>query len=316
MWSHWLLMVAATAVLAVAASRLVESAARLASKLNVSELVIGLTVVAFGTSSPEFAVSLLSTLGGQGDIAVGNVVGSNVFNLGFILGGCALLRPIPTSRALIQRDGLLLAAAALLLLILVGGDLHLGRGEGLLMFLLLVAYLAWMFQWRHTGGVPGPETPREETRVTVAEWGSLLLSLAGIVLGAQVLIGSAAEVARGMGISDWTIGVTVIAAGTSVPELATSVAAVLKRNHTLGVGALIGSDLFNILGVLGVAGLLRPISVDIASRGSLAAMVAMVLLVLVFLRTGWRLSRLEGLLLIAVAGLRWWVDLSSHGMGP
>lgn len=316
LWAHGLVVLAAFAALAVGAARFVEGATRLASRLGVSELVVGLTVVAFGTSAPELAVTLVGALRGQGDIAVGNVVGSNIFNLGFILGGCAILRPLKTSPELLWRDGLVLAGAAALLLLLVGLDLRLGRAEGLLLLFLLFTYLAWMFRRSHRDGDSSDAGPQAgDSPTPSAAWWPLLLGLAGVVLGAQVLVGSATALARGLGISEWTIGVTVIAAGTSVPELATGIAAVMKRSHGMVVGSLIGSDLFNILGVLGVASVLHSVEVGEAARGSLVAMAGMTLLVLLFMRTGWRLSRLEGLLLVTVATARWWLDLSAGGVG-
>ncbi len=313
LWGHGLLIAASIAALAGGANWLVDGATRLAARLNISPLVVGLTVVAFGTSAPEFAVTLIGAFQGQGDIAVGNVVGSNIFNLGFILGGCALLGPMPASRVLVRRDGLLLAAASLLVLLLIGHDFELARHEGLLLVLILVGYLVVVARSESRRVHLEEEEPPVDP--DSAAWLPLLGGLTLIVLGAQVLVGSASAVAQGLGVHEWTIAVTVIAAGTSMPELATSLAAVLKRQHAMGIGSLVGSDLFNILGVLGVAGLLHPVTVDAAARSSLAAMLGMVLLVLVFLRTGWRLSRLEGLALISVASLRWWLDLSTPGLG-
>lgn len=316
LWGHGLVMVAAFAALTLGAGWFVEAAARLAAKLDVSEVVVGLTVVAFGTSSPEFAVTLTGALRGQGDLAVGNVVGSNIFNLGFVLGGLALVRPMSTPRSLVRRDGLLLAGASLLLLVLVGWDLELGRGEGTVLFLILVVYLARMgHRQPDEGEEPAEASPSRDPRGALAELPALVLGLTAVVLGAQLLVGSASEVARMVGISEWAIGVTIIAAGTSMPELATAVVAVVKRRDSIGVGSLIGSDIFNILGVLGLAGFIHPVAVDQAARSSLLAMVGMVLLVLLFLRTGWRLSRAEGLILIALASMRWWLDLSARGVG-
>ena len=314
LWGHGLVMLASIAALAGGATWLVDGAAGLAARFDVSGLVIGLTVVAFGTSAPELAVTLIGAFRGQGDIAVGNVVGSNIFNLGFILGGCALILPMRATPVLLQRDGLVLAGATALLLVFIGRDLELGRVEGLLLVLALLAYLLWLFRSTRNRDLAALE-PLLPSRRASREWWVLLSGLAAVVLGAQLLVGSASAVARGLGIDDWTIAVTVIAAGTSMPELATSLAAVFKRNDAIGIGSLIGSDLFNILGVLGIAALLHPVGIDVAARGSLAAMMGMVVLVLVFIRTGWRVSRLEGLLLIAVAGLRWWLDLAAGGPG-
>jgi len=295
----------------------VESAARLAKSLGVSELVIGLTVVAFGTSAPEFAVTLIAAFKGQGNISVGNIVGSNIFNLGFILGGCALVRAIPTSPTLLRRDGSVLGATTLLLLALMW-DLHLDRHDGVLLFVLLCVYLAYLFKSRHV--LPGAEkeleklAPGGEGRTTLwREGGLLAVGLVCIVGGSHLLVGSATAVAREFGISEWVIGVTIVAAGTSAPEFATSLMGVLRGRYGISAGNVIGSDLFNMLGVLGLAGLLRPVEVDPMSRVSLVLLSGMVFVVLIFMRTGWRLSRLEGLALVAIAAARWGFDFSAHG---
>ncbi len=298
------------------ASGMVEAASRIAKRLGVSELIIGLTVVAFGTSAPEFAVTLYSAFEGQGDISVGNIVGSNIFNLGFILGGCALIRAIPTSRKLLQRDGLVLGGATILILVLVGRDLHLGRQDGILLFLLLVVYLVYLFKNRSDNEAISAESDAggdaAETRTLVHDSLFLLLGLVGIVVGAFVMVESASALARSMGISDWVIAVTIVAAGTSAPEFATSLAGVLKGRYELSAGSLIGSDIFNLLGVLGIAGILRPMDILPEARMSLYGLCAMVFLVLYFMKTGWKVSRLEGGILVLIALLRWIFDFSQQ----
>ena len=160
-WGNGLLILATIILIGKGAHWVVESAAHIAKRLGVSELVIGLTVVALGTSAPEFAVTLIAAFKGQGDISVGNIVGSNIFNLGFILGGCALVRAIPTDPTLLRRDGLVLGSTTLLLLALIGWDLRLDRVDGAILFVLLGVYLGYLFKSRHV--VPGTEQELEET---------------------------------------------------------------------------------------------------------------------------------------------------------
>lgn len=306
---------------------MVDAAIRLAKRMGVSELVIGLTIVAMGTSSPELAVSLIAALGGKSDVSVGNVVGSNIFNLGFILGGCALFGAIPTAMPMLRRDGLVLVGASLLLCGVVGIDLVLGRGDGALFLGLLAAYVGLLFWQRRDGAAERVEPVAERGgadaeqsasnapapalwRSVVHDLGMVMLGLFLILAGSRVMVATATEIAVAMGISEWVIGVTVVAAGTSVPELATSLVAAIKRSYGISAGSLIGSDIFNMFGVLGVAGLVAPMTVDPAARGSLLAMTVMIVLVLVFMRTGWRLTRAEGGVLLVCAAARWAYDLS------
>jgi cation:H+ antiporter len=312
-WANGLIVVVAILVIWFGAQRLVEAAARIAKHLGISELVIGLTVVAVGTSAPEFAVTLTAALKGLGDISVGNIVGSNVFNLGFILGGCALLRAIPTSRTLLRRDGPILVLAAALVLAVIGVDLRLDRHDGILLGSLLVAYLLLLFKQRRRDAATAlePEEMPSATDGSSSPGRDALLLLLGLVLvagGSRVLVDAATAVARTFGVSEWIIGVTIVAAGTSAPELATTLAGVVKRRFDISAGNLIGSDLFNLLGVLGVAGIVRPVEVDAIARTSLGGLMLMVIVVLAFMRTGWRISRLEGGLLVLIALARWVVD--------
>lgn len=314
LWANGLIVLGAIGVVALGAHWVVEAAAQIASRLGVSELVIGLTVVAFGTSAPEFAVTLIAAFRDQGDISVGNIVGSNIFNLGFILGGCALVRAIPTSRRLLVRDGFVIASTTLLLVGLIGWDLRLDRHDGVILFVLLGVYLYVLFRQRKEHDeTDAPEVPGAGTHGLAWNTAVLLAGLVAIVGGSHLLVGAASVIARGFGVSEWAIGVTIVAAGTSAPELATSITGVVKGRFALSAGNVIGSDIFNLLGVLGLAGILRPIEVDALARVSLAALAGMVFLVLYFMRTGWRLSRLEGLALIGVAMVRWAFDFSSGG---
>ncbi len=281
---------------------IVESAARIARKLGFSELVIGLTVVAFGTSAPEFAVTVGAALMGEADISVGNVIGSNIFNLGFILGGVAVVRAIATSHHMVVRDGGVLIGTTLLLVFFFR-DLFLSRWEGLMLVLLLVAYLALLIRSRE---------PVEDVPPGEFHWYEIPRFIAGValvILSGHYLVESAVAIARAVGVSEWVIGVTIVAAGTSAPEFATSLVAVIRGRHGISAGNLIGSDIFNLLGVLGVAGFLRPMTVTPEVYGSLWVLVGMVIIVVVFLmRTGWVISRAEGAFLILVNLARWILD--------
>ena len=314
LYANGLMVLATIVVIALGAHWVVESATRIAARLGISELIIGLTVVALGTSAPEFAVTLIAAFKDHGDISVGNVVGSNIFNLGFILGGCALVRAIPITPTLLRRDGTVIAVTTLLLFGLIGWDLRLDRHDGFLLFILLVIYLGYLFKQRRAGVdyAHHAHTAQTGPQPSLARHGAFLLAgLAGIIGGSHLLVESATVIARDFGVSEWVIGVTIVAAGTSAPEMATSLFGVIKGRYALSAGNVIGSDIFNLLGVLGLAGILRPLEIDVMARISLAALCGMVFLVLFFMRTGWRVSRLEGLALVAIALARWGFDFSA-----
>jgi cation:H+ antiporter len=293
------------------ATLIVESAARMSRKMGVSELVIGLTVVAFGTSAPEFAVTIAATLKGQADISVSNIVGSNIFNLGFILGSVIIVRSIQTNRKLVYRDGLVLIGATFILLFFMR-DLTLQRYEGFIMFGLLILYVGYLIYQR--------EAPVEELPEGEFEWRDVPRFLAGIFLivtSGHFLVDAAVDLALFFGISEWVIGVTIVAAGTSAPEMATSLIGVLRGHEGISLGNLIGSDLFNLLGVLGLAGIIQAgaMQIDPAGLNSLILLSFMVIVVVIMMRTGWRLSRWEGILLVSVNILRWVVDFTTAGSG-
>ena len=286
-------------VIAKGASWLVDSASKIAKRLGISELVIGLTILALGTSAPEFAVSILAALKGSGNIAIGNIVGSNIFNLGFILGGTAIVHSLQTSRIVIVRDGFFLLFGTFLLLFFLW-DLTLTRFEGGVLFSLLILYLVYLYVKREP-------LEAEQVMGKMDRWDPLMLigGLVMVLVGAHFMVESAINLARYMGVSEWVIGATVIAAGTSAPEFATSLAAALRSRYGMSVGNLIGSDIFNLFGVLGVAGILNNIPVSLDARMHLVFLSLMVALVLVFMRTGWVVSRREGYILVMVGLVRW-----------
>jgi cation:H+ antiporter len=280
----------------------VEAASRIAKRLGVSELIIGLTVVAMGTSAPEFAVTVGAALKGQGDISIGNVVGSNIFNLGFILGGVALVRAITTSRSLVYRDGAVMIGITFLLLFFLH-DLTMARWEGAILFTLLLVYIGYLIYSREPMEEDIPEGDFQWLDIP-----RLLAGLALIVTSGHYLVESASNLARAFGVSEWVIGVTIVAAGTSAPELVTSLIAVLRGRYGISAGNLIGSDIFNLLGVLGLAALLKPMSIDASAYSSMDLLSGMVIMVVIMMRTGWKISRWEGGLLVLINLVRWWLD--------
>ena len=282
---------------------IVESAPRLAQKLGISDLVIGLTVIALGTSAPEFAVTISAAIKHQADISVGNIVGSNIFNLGFILGGVALLQTIKTNKKLVYREGALLFGVSLLLLFFLS-DYSIAYWEGLILIGGLVAYLTYLFIHK--------EPLEEEIEHGPFRWYHLVQLIAGlglVVAGGHFLVDSASILARAAGLSDWAIAVTIVAAGTSAPEFATSLMAAIKGRHGISAGNLIGSDLFNIMGVLGLAAILRPLHVAADAPFDIFLLVLLVLIVVIMMRTGWKISRVEGAILIVLNLIRWFFTL-------
>ena len=289
---------------------LVEAAAEIAHSLKISDLVIGLTVVAFGTSAPEFAVTIKAALTGQTDISIGNVVGSNIFNLGFILGGTAMIRAITITPKLLYRDGLFLLFVTILIYALFfvfnasdGGNTFTAiEGSGL--FIALIGYIIFLFVKKE---------PMEETHPESADLKSYLWFFAGlisIVLGGHLMVEHASSLASAFGVSDWVIAVTIVAAGTSAPELATSLTAAFKNKHGMAIGNLIGSDLFNLLGVLGLAGIINPTNIQSDIHSSIIVLIIMVAMVLVMMRTNWQISRLQGTILVSLNLVRWYLDFS------
>ena len=278
---------------------LVDAAARVAKHFGISELVIGLTVVAFGTSAPEFGVTILAAIRGMGDISVANIVGSNIFNLGFILGGTAIIHSLKTSRTIVFRDGFFLLFGGILLSVFLW-DLTLSKIEGIVLFTLLVLYLLYLYFKKET-------IETEEPTHAMYRWDPILLfvGIGLVIVGSHFLVESAVSIARFMGVSDWVIGATIIAAGTSAPEFATSLTAAMKSRYGMSVGNLIGSDIFNLFGVLGVAGMMRNLSVGHDVQINLIILSFMIAVVLIFMRTGWVVSRKEGIILVMIGLLRW-----------
>lgn len=281
---------------------LVKNAVTLARSWGVSTMVVGLTVVAFGTSSPELAASLAAALQGSPEIAVGNVIGSNIFNILGILGLTSLIAVIKVQSQFITRElPILLAVTLLSILLLLDGSL--GRIEGLVFVVLLGAYIWFLYFASQKDGVLEAQSD-EAYAGGKATWRTYLGAVIGLLLlgvGARVLVLGAVGIARGFGVSELVIGLTVVALGTSLPEVAASVIAALKKEPDIALGNVIGSNIFNILCILGITALVSPIGV---SWGEIArdvwVMLGVSILLVPFLLTGRRLSRLEGAIFLAI----------------
>jgi cation:H+ antiporter len=284
------------------ASWVVESASKIARKMGMSDLVIGLTIVAIATSAPEFAVTISAALRDQHAISVGNVIGSNIFNLGIILGFIALVSPVKISKILLKRDGSLLVGTGILL-VLFFADLSLSLIEGILLFSTLIIYIIFLI--RHKEEIDD-EVP--EGNFKLMDIPKFIIGVVIIIVSANFLVESASNIARLFGISEWMIGITIVAGGTSMPELATSLVAVHKKRHGISAGNLIGSDLFNMLGVLGLAAILKPLNLESSEYMSLIFLAITLIIIIGMMRTGWKISKFEGFLLLLIALFRWGYD--------
>jgi cation:H+ antiporter len=305
-----LMLIAGLALLVVGAEALVRGASKIAAAFGISPLVIGLTVVAFGTSSPELAVGVQSALSGNGDIALGNVIGSNIFNILVIVGLSAVIVPLVVHQKLVRLDVPLVIGLSVLIFIL-GLDGRIGRVEGVLLFLGLAAFI--VFEIRH-GRQESEEVQQEYAQEygggrrarSAGQWALNILLLVGglgmLVLGSNWLVDSASGIARSLGVSDLIIGLTIVAAGTSAPELATSIMAAVRGERDIAVGNAVGSNVFNILGVLGLTAALAPEGIAVP-RSALAfdipVMIAVALAALPVFFTGYSISRWEGAVFLA-----------------
>jgi cation:H+ antiporter len=292
-------------LLIVGAEVLVKGASRLASVFRVSPLVIGLTVVAFGTSSPELAVSIQAATLGQASIAVGNVIGSNIFNVLFILGCSALIVPLIVSQQLIRFDVPLMIGLSVLVLIMASDGI-LGAFDGSLLVLSLIAYIAFVFiqsrkaQSNDEVDADSADAPKKTS--WIKDLAMVAIGLAMLVIGSDWLVDGAVALATHLGVSQLIIGLTIVAAGTSLPEVVTSIVAAVHGERDIAVGNVVGSNLFNIMGVLGVASLVAPGGIDIPASVvsfDLLVMLAVAIACLPIFFSGGIISRQEGALLLA-----------------
>ena len=302
-----LLIIIGVALVLKGADFLTEGASALARRMHVPEIVIGLTIVAAGTSAPELFVSVVSALNGTPDLAVGNVVGSNTMNCMLIVGCAAMVAPMTISRSTVRKD-IPFAVMASILLTCIALDNYLGRVDGIILLLGFVVFMAYtLLQAKN-----GQAEPQTEVR-QLNPWLSLLflvVGLAMLVAGSNVFVGSASSVAAALGVSEGVIGLTVVAGGTSLPELATSVVAARKGQSAIAIGNVIGSNVFNILLILGMTAVISPLQIEGITTIDMAVMLISVILVWLFSFTRFTVERWEGALLVGgyLAYLTWLIS--------
>ncbi|MGK7945489.1 MAG: calcium/sodium antiporter [Microcystaceae cyanobacterium] len=299
-------------LLVFGADWLVESASRTAVRIGISSLVVGLTIVAFGTSSPELAVNLESAFTGHADIAVGNVIGSNICNVLLVLGLCALISPMNIAKQLLHFDVPIMIAASIFALIF-SQDGNINRLEGILFFSGAITYTLTLLRGsrqQNQDSICADEIEEIEVKDSGknAYLKDILLMLAGLgmlVLGSDLLINSASTIAEAIGVSQLVIGLTIVALGTSLPELMSSVMASLKKKQDISVGNVVGSNIFNILVVLGLTAIISPQGIPVSPSAisfDLPLMVAVALACFPIFVTGKQIARWEGLLFVVYYG--------------
>ncbi len=293
-------------LLVFGANWMVDGASSLARKHNISDLVIGLTIVSFGTSAPELVVNLIASWQGHSDIVYGNVVGSNNFNLFLILGIAGLIFPIAVQRSTVWKEIPMSLAAAVLLLLLsndffVGSDLLLSRPDGLLLLGLFAAFLWYIFRQMRTER-PLEESPTATYPSSLKIAGLIVFGLAGLVLGGKLVVDHAITIATNLGVSEKIIGLTIIAAGTSLPELVTSVVAAMKKNSDIAIGNVVGSNIFNVLLIISLSAVVNPIGYNASFNREIYLLIGGTLFLFVAMFSGGRrkLDRWEAAVLLLV----------------
>jgi cation:H+ antiporter len=307
-----LILLLGLVLLYLGAEGLVRGSASLALRLGIGPLLVGLTVVAFGTSAPEMMVSVKAAYFGQGDISVGNVVGSNICNIGLILGFSALIVPIKVASQIVRIDTpIMIATTALAIALLYDGSLS--RLEGIVFFALLIVYLVFSIRIAKTQAAD-PLAQEFSEEVKISKRGvalDVLMVIGGLVMlvfGARYLVDAAIEIAKAAGLSEAVIGLTIVAIGTSLPEFATSLIAAIKKESDIAVGNIVGSNIFNIFGILGISAAITPLSSSGITGIDLGVMAAFALALWVFSATGHRISRTEGsIMIVAYAGYVAWL---------
>lgn len=303
----YILLIVGFALLIKGADWFVEGASNIAGLLRVPRILVGLTIVAFGTSSPEATVSIIAALEGSADVALGNVIGSNIFNITLVVGITAMLNPLKVESETIRKEipFTLLASAALLVLMsdmaLQGFSSNLiTRSDGLIFLLFFAVFMYYVFEIarksRNNGGEA--EQPVNTT------WGKntlfTLLGLAAIIFGGDLVVSNSTEIAYALGMSETLVGLTIVAIGTSLPELVTSITAALKKQSEIALGNIVGSNIFNILFVLGASSVISPLAVNSKVFTDVVIMIVLTILLLVFSRTHSKVGKGEGAVLAAV----------------
>ncbi|SHF71545.1 calcium/sodium antiporter [Ornithinibacillus halophilus] len=301
----YILLVVGFVLLIKGADFFVEGSSNIARLLRVPSILIGLTIVAFGTSSPEATVSIIAALEGSSDVSLGNVVGSNIFNLTLVVGIAAIIFPLKVETETIVKEipFTLLASGALLILIsdvfLQGEERNLlTRSDGLIFLLFLSVFLYYVFEValknrNKTKNEPIPVNVKWPKNIVVT-----VLGLVGIVIGGEMVVSNGTEIAYSLGMSETLVGLTIIAVGTSLPELVTSITAALKKESEIALGNIVGSNIFNILFVLGSASVISPLVVNTKVFTDIFVMIILTVLLMIFSRTKFRVGKIEGSVLV------------------
>ena len=300
----YIVLVVSFVALIKGADIFVEGASSLAKKLGVSAAVIGLTIVAMGTSAPEAAVSISAALKGSNEIALGNVVGSNLFNLLMVLGICMIITKLPTQKETLKRDfpWNVIATVAIIAFI-VFFDTKITRLEGIALLILFVSYMAYLLY-----KTLKERNVSEEDEIADISLGKslifLVIGLALVIVGGDLVVDSATSIARSWGVSDALIGLTIVAMGTSLPELVTSIVAARKGESDMAIGNVIGSNLFNLLFILGMTATIMPVAIDLASGILIDTIIllAVTIMMYIFSATGNKLQRAEGVVAVLCYG--------------
>ena len=284
------------------ANWLVDGASALAKKHNISNLAIGLTIVAFGTSAPELVVNTIASFQGHSDIVLGNIIGSNNFNIFLILGIAGLIYPLTVQSSTIWREIPISLVAALFLLLLgngvIGNVLEISRIDGAIMFLAFLLFLFYVYKQMKANEI---EVVTSENKSNARIWGLIVVGFAGLVVGGQLVVNSSIQIATSLGVSEKIIGLTIIAAGTSLPELLTSVVAAIKKNSDIAIGNVIGSNIFNILLIIPISAFVRPVQFNLSFNLDIAILIGGTIFLFIAMFTGKKkkLDRWEASLLLS-----------------
>ena len=297
-----LIIVVGIALVLWGADRLTDGAVAVAEKMKMPQIVIGLTIVAMGTSMPEFCVSLISALKGTSDLAVGNIVGSNIFNALLIVGVSALVAPMTIMETTVRKDiPFALVASALLLIMCLDGDIS--RLDAGILFVMFLIFMYMTLKGAKKQGADAEEALEGEGKKPMATWLSVVWILVGLLCligGSNLFVEGATAVATNLGVSEAVIGLTIVAGGTSLPELATSVVSARKGNSGIAIGNALGSNVFNILAILGITGMITPMTLKGITYIDLSMLVISIMLVWLFSFTKYKIERWEGAVLTAV----------------
>ena len=281
----------------------VDGASSIARYLRIPSIIVGLTIVAFGTSAPELSVSISAAMQGANEIAVSNVLGSNIFNLLVVTGVCAVIATVPVSKTLANKElpFSILAAVLLIPFALLGAEaMMIGRIEGLILLALFVLYIIWQIKDALKSRKEAVEDPMQKIISPVKSIILIILGCIMIVAGGNFVVNSATSIAQAFGLSETLIGLTIVAIGTSLPELVTSIVASRKGENDLSLGNVVGSNIFNILMILGISTAIDPIRLEASFLFDTLFLAAVSAIVLIFAKTKGKISRREGLIMLAL----------------